>query len=223
MLGITRELPLTQTDTFNTDRLVLRPCGADDLGDLHHLWSQPDIRRFLFDDRTISREEALSFIEASLSAFANHGYGIWLFFEAGSNEIAGFAGLLESSQGAPNLIYGTRPGLWGRGYATEAARGVLWQAFEVRRLERVMADVDEPNEKSVQVLERIGMRQMKRGIVNKRPLLYYEMDVHEWESTKRHDSRGESRGATDQGYAPERASEPQIHSALPSRPVNAKR
>src|SRR5690554_4583034 len=109
--GVIREALLAQANAFNTDRLTFRPCCADDLDNLHHLWAHPDIRRFLFDDRAITREEALDFIEASDSAFASRGYGIWLFFEACGNEIAGFAGLLESSEGPPNLVYGTRPGL----------------------------------------------------------------------------------------------------------------
>jgi RimJ/RimL family protein N-acetyltransferase len=138
------------------------------------------MRRFLFDDQIISLEEARSFIVASQSSFAERGYGLWLFFEQPRivppeiEPIAGFAGLLDSSEASPSLIFGTAPQLWQRGYAREAAAAVLRYAFDQRGLKRVIADVDEPNIASIRVLEALGMRQTRRSIVNDRPLLYYE-------------------------------------------------
>jgi RimJ/RimL family protein N-acetyltransferase len=128
----------------------------------------------LFDDRIISREEALSFFELSIKSFKNSRYGLWLFFEERSELMAGFAGLLDFSQEAPSLIFGTRSQFWGRGYATEVGLAVLDYAFEILSCDRVIADVDEPNEASIRVLEKIGMTKLRRGIVNGRPLLYYE-------------------------------------------------
>jgi ribosomal-protein-alanine N-acetyltransferase len=99
---------------LHSDRLHLRPCQLEDLDSLHNLWCEADIRRFLFDDRQISCEEAQTFIEASIASFSNHGYGIWLFFDNHSDQIAGFAGLLQTEE-LPSLIFGVRPQLWGRG------------------------------------------------------------------------------------------------------------
>lgn len=164
------------TQTLHTDRLCLRPCSGDDLGALHELWTLAGVRRFLFDDRMISREEAQSFVEASAASFTNHGYGLWLFSEHGSDLISGFAGLLHSADdGLPSLIFGTRPQCWGRGYAGEASAAVLRHAFKELGLERVVADVDEPNAASIRVLEKLGMQRIRRAVVNERPLLYYEL------------------------------------------------
>lgn len=163
------------THTLHTERLNLRPCQMSDLDILHHLWSEAAIRQFLFDDRQISPEETRSFIDASKGSFTRHGYGIWLFFESQSNRLAGFTGLLNTSQELPSLILGTQPQLWGRGYAREATASVLRYAFDVLGLERVVADVDEPNKASIRVLEALGMVQTGRVIINQRPLLYYEM------------------------------------------------
>ena len=110
---------------LHTERLRLRPCRVDDLDSLHELWTETDVRRFLFDDRAISCEEARSFVAASKASFADDGYGLWLFFEDQSNLIAGFVGLLHSNEGPPSLIFGTRPQLWGtrlrRGSSTRGA------------------------------------------------------------------------------------------------------
>jgi [ribosomal protein S5]-alanine N-acetyltransferase len=160
---------------LRTERLNLCPCQVRDLDAIYHLWSEPAVRRFLFDDRQISQEEASSFIDASKASFASHGYGIWLFFEHQSNRLAGFSGLLNTSQELPSLIFGTQPQLWGRGYAREATVSVIRYAFDVPGLERIVADVDELNEASIRVLEALGMTRTGRVIINERPLFYYEM------------------------------------------------
>lgn len=166
------------TYSLHTDRLNLRPCEMNDLDALYQLWTEPDVRKFLFDDRQISDKEARSFIETSLTSFAQYGYGIWLFFAQDCDRIVGFAGLLPSPGEAPSLIFGTSPQFWGRGYAKEAASAILRYAFEVLGLEKVVADVDEPNHASIRVLEALGMsRRMipRDAIVKERPLIDYEI------------------------------------------------
>jgi RimJ/RimL family protein N-acetyltransferase len=169
---------MTDSLVLETERLVLRPAAIDDLPAVEELWTDPDVRRFLFDDRIVSREEARGFLERSEASFRSDGYGIWLVHERGQEGLAGFSGLLWSTQGteaAPNLIFGIRPALWNRGYAREAAARVLRYGFEVVELPRVFADVDEPNAASVRVLEKLGMSRTRRAIVNGRPLIYYEV------------------------------------------------
>lgn len=88
------------SDVLNSQQLRLRPCAIADCINLHALWIEAEVRRFLFDDRQISLDEAHSLIEASLNSFAQHGYGVWLFFQQQHDEIAGFAGLLHSDGAA---------------------------------------------------------------------------------------------------------------------------
>ncbi len=133
------------------------------------------MRRFLFDDRKISCEDARDFLARSEECFRGEGYGLWLFFERGQDSVGGFAGLLRSPAREASLMFGTRPDLWGRGYAVQAASAVLTFAFEELGLTRVVADVDEPNVASIRVLEKLGMSRTGRAIVNGRPVLDYEL------------------------------------------------
>ena len=132
------------------------------------------MRRFLFDDRCVSLEETRAYIEASLASFEQRGYGLWLVFLRETDTLAGFAGLLPATTEAPNLIYGLHPDLCGSGYATEAATAVMRYATETLGLRLVKADVDEPNVDSIRVLEKLGMTQVSRAMVEGRWLLYYE-------------------------------------------------
>lgn len=43
---------------LESPRLRLRPVAPDDSAALWALWCDPDVRRYLWDDRVISREEA---------------------------------------------------------------------------------------------------------------------------------------------------------------------
>ncbi|MBE9156076.1 GNAT family N-acetyltransferase [Nodosilinea sp. LEGE 06152] len=177
------------TQVLHTERLMLRPSTVADLDLVRSLWNESAVRRFLFDDRTLSRQEASDFLVASDESFAQQGYGLWLFFERPLLErsgeaiapsdpsltIAGFSGLIAVPDQPPSLVFGTRPQLWGRGYVTEATAAVLSYAFDQLGLEQVVADVDEPNIASIQVLERLGMVRTGQAVVNDHPLLYYAL------------------------------------------------
>ena len=70
-----------------------------------------------------------------------------------------------------------RDDLVGNGYATEAAAAVLRHCFATIHLTRIAADVDEPNEASVRVLEKLGMSRVGRRVVDGRPLLDFVIDA----------------------------------------------
>jgi ribosomal-protein-alanine N-acetyltransferase len=157
---------------LHTTRLHLRPAGAADLEALHRLWTDPDVRRHLFDDRALSLDEARSLLERSDAGFAERSLGLWCADERAGEALVGFAGFLHSD-GEPDLVYGLHPSHWGRGLATEAARRVTEHAFSSPAAERVVASVDEPNQASIRVLERLGMHRTRRSMVDGKPLLYY--------------------------------------------------
>lgn len=80
-------------------------------------------------------------------------------FEAGSLELIGFCGLRYIGETRDvELLYGIHPRLWGRGFATEAARAILQWAFRETTLPRVFAGADLPNAASFRVMEKLGMR-----------------------------------------------------------------
>lgn len=165
---------------LSSARLALRPARPDELAAVHRLWTEPGVRRFLFDDRTLGEDEVRGFLARSEESFRTRGYGLWLGFEPGDPAIATFAALVPP-EAPPSLIYGVRPAGVGRGLATETARAVLAHAFGALALPRVHADVDAPNAASVRVLEKLGM--VRVGAWGD-PLLDFTLDAAEFRAAE---------------------------------------
>jgi [ribosomal protein S5]-alanine N-acetyltransferase len=146
---------------LSTERLVLRPVTADDHAALLAHWTQPEVRRFLFDGAAPSAAEVAETVEESIGHFAARGFGIWLI-ELGAEvgtaaDLVGTAGLRPLEESGLEIFYSLAPGAWGHGYATEAARAVMDYGLGALGLPEVLAEVDEGNAASVAVVKRLGM------------------------------------------------------------------
>ena len=149
---------------LSTERLVLRPVTADDHAAVLAHWTQPDVRRFLFDGAALSGAEVAETIEESIGDFAARGFGIWLIELSSAAGLAstaaglvGTAGLRPLGGSGLEIFYSLAPGAWGHGYATEAARAVVEYGLGPLGLPEVLAEVDEGNAASVAVVRRLGM------------------------------------------------------------------
>jgi RimJ/RimL family protein N-acetyltransferase len=142
---------------LTTERLVLRPVTAQDQAALLAHWTEPDLRRFLFDGATLTAAEVTETIQDSARDFAAGGYGVWLIREEHGTRLVGTAGLRPLEELGLEIFYSLAPGSWGKGYATEAARAVMEHALGPLGLPEVLAEVDEGNVASVAVVKRLGM------------------------------------------------------------------
>jgi ribosomal-protein-alanine N-acetyltransferase len=143
---------------LRTPRLRLRPLAPADGAALHRLWTHPDVRRFLWDDRVIAPADVDGVIGASAATFAAEGFGHFALREDEAGPLFGTCGLHRYASGAePELLYSLARERWGRGLATEAARAVIDDAFARLGFARVVARADVPNRDSQRVMQRLGM------------------------------------------------------------------
>jgi ribosomal-protein-alanine N-acetyltransferase len=170
---------------IETSRLLMRPFEMNDVDDLHRIWIDPGVRKFLWDDQIIPRETAIEVIEGSIDNFAKHGFGFWVIRFKNDPALVGFGGLrcfVEDGSEESNieLLYGVAFEHWGRGVATEAARAFLRYGFEEIGLKRIYAGADPPNAASFRVIEKLGMRFARRTAVNGLEAIYYVMDREDY-------------------------------------------
>lgn len=152
---------------LKTPRLLLTPAVADDLDVLWQLWTEPEVRRFLWDDRAITRDEAAAALDDCL-AVQPDGLGLWLLHPrtaAGGPDVAGCAGLLPVRTAAefePRLagliepIVALSPAVWRRGLAREALAALMGYAAHTLRLSRLAGVTDVPNTASDRMLRGAG-------------------------------------------------------------------
>jgi [ribosomal protein S5]-alanine N-acetyltransferase len=159
---------------LHTARLRLRPWTLEDIDELHAMWTRPEVRRYLWDDQTITRVRAEATVREFM-ALHDEGLGGWVVLDRSSAALAGFAALIRREPGDPELMYGLAPEWWGRGLATEAAQAVLAYAFSALDCTRVTAATDVPNVASAQVMQRLGMRFTRRGTLNGLDTVFYEL------------------------------------------------
>jgi RimJ/RimL family protein N-acetyltransferase len=162
--------------TLTTPRLVLRPARPADLDALWALWTAPEVRRFLWDDRAVTRAEAADAL-ADCLALGDRGLGLWIVGARAAGAAAGgapaadapaplgCAGLLPVDVAAayePRLaglvepLVALAPAAWRRGYAGEALAALQAHARGALGLARLAGVTDVPNAASDRMLRRAG-------------------------------------------------------------------
>lgn len=127
--------------------MELRPIEPDDGEALHAIFAEPEVLRFLFDDVAPARHETQRHVEAA------RDHGGWAVCDDG--EIVGLVSLRPAG-GERELMIVLSRRCWGRGIAFAAAQVAMRHGFDVLKLERILASVDLPNERSHRLMRRLG-------------------------------------------------------------------
>jgi ribosomal-protein-alanine N-acetyltransferase len=166
---------------LRTRRLVLTPAGEDDIAYLERHWSDPDVRRWLWDGAAPSRGAVAAIVRRSEATFARGGYGLWTLRLEGSGEPVGACGLRDlDDRDDVEIIYSLESRLWGQALASEAAEAMLRYAFEHLGLERVLGGADEPNVASARVLKKLGMHAIGVLVQEGSPVPFYAVSRAEF-------------------------------------------
>lgn len=193
---------------LRTRRLVLLPLAERDAESLLEVFNDPEVRRFLLDGATVSLDWVRHEITSSIERFAARSAGLCAIRPIGASAIVGFVGFREFFDPPRlQLLYGLLPAYWGKGLATEAARCMCDFAFSELGFARIEAAMDAPNERSVAVAERLGLRRFAAPGSQPGATVFYEVTREAWEWPLPHSGvTGRGAGPTPQGIeaAPER-------------------
>jgi RimJ/RimL family protein N-acetyltransferase len=143
---------------FETERLVVRRLRRDDLGALLAVYGDRDAMRWVGDGEPLSRADALRWLDVTEHNVATRGYGMCALVDRATDAVVGFAGLVHpGGQAEAEIKYALARAHWGRGLATEAARGLLAWGARAFGLTRVIATTAPANHASHRVLRKAGM------------------------------------------------------------------
>jgi RimJ/RimL family protein N-acetyltransferase len=149
---------------LRTERLRLRALTAADDPAIVVLFSDERALETWAHPPFTSRADARAYRARLEEGFQRRALFVWGVFAPDGGEGDGtLVGVGILTRWSPNnrrvdLGYYLGSGYWGRGYATELARGLAGWAFDVLGVHRVEAEVVPGNDASARVLERVGFR-----------------------------------------------------------------
>jgi RimJ/RimL family protein N-acetyltransferase len=145
-----------EAEGLHTERLLLRRWRPSDREPFAAMNSDPEVMEHLHG--LMSREESDAFIDLMEAQWGGMGYGRWAIEVPGEADLIGFVGLaVPAFMPTDEIGWRLARRFWGRGFATEAARAVLADAFERPGLTEVVSFTVPANVRSTRVMERLGM------------------------------------------------------------------
>lgn len=177
---------------LSSQRLVLEPVEVEDFPYLYALWSEPLVRRYLFDDRFVSLALARSVFETCLEG-RERGTGLWVVKNTDRSARLGCVGINVTTMVAeaePRLagllepVVALHPSQWRQGYAVESVGAVLTHAFESLDQECVAGATDVPNLASARLLERLGFVALSEVQGPRYPLRTYLLRRETWRGVR---------------------------------------
>ncbi len=150
---------MEQGVVLETERLVLREFRQEDTDALLAVLGDPVAMQYY--PAPFPRAEVEDFIRRNRWRYHDGGFGLWAMLLKASGELIGDCGFyVRDVEGEFDFELGwhVRRDLWGRGYATEAARRCIEYAFSTLGAGRIIALVRPENLSSCRVAEKNGMR-----------------------------------------------------------------
>lgn len=156
---------------IETERLLLRRLGMDDLDELVALHADPEVTRFI---RPLDRAEAEARLRKDESEWRERGHGLLAIVASRSGAFLGRCGLKYWPQfGETELGWALRHDAWGHGYATEAARACIEWGFAELDVPYLTAMIAPENARSLRVAERLGLTPMREDVLLGEPAIVY--------------------------------------------------
>jgi RimJ/RimL family protein N-acetyltransferase/uncharacterized damage-inducible protein DinB len=146
---------------LETDRLIVRRLAIDDAEFILGLLNEPSWLRFIGDKGVRTLDDARDYIlNGPVASYQRFGFGLYMTQQKSDGAPIGLCGLLKRDA-LPDVDIGFAllPAYWGKGYALEVAGAVLEHGRTAHGLRRIVAITNPDNERSIQLLEKLGMRQ----------------------------------------------------------------
>jgi RimJ/RimL family protein N-acetyltransferase len=121
-----------------------------------------------FFPKRLSREESDAMVDRIEEHFRSKGFGLYAAELLDDGRFIGYVGLHTPAFEAhftPCVEIGWRlaSDVWGQGLATEGARAVACHAFENLRVNEIVSFTVPSNQRSIRVMEKIGMTRDPAG------------------------------------------------------------
>jgi len=146
--------------TFETDRLILRPTSEDDADFMIILFNTPKWLKYIGDRNVRTIEQAKEYVRTRItSQFERLGFASYIVIRKSDSMKLGTCGLYDR-EGVEGIDIGFAflPEYEGQGYAFEASKRILDAAMHDFGLHTIRAITVRENVASQKLLEKLGLR-----------------------------------------------------------------
>lgn len=145
---------------IETDRLVLRSWGEDDLVPFSKMNSDKAVMEYL--PKCLSYDETVQFYHRIVDEHKTFGYGLYAVVLKSTGKFIGYTGFHNfdfDAEFSPGIEIGWRLAkeYWNLGYATEAAKACIDYARSRRMFDKIYSFTSVSNLRSERVMQKIGM------------------------------------------------------------------
>jgi len=151
----------TNFPTLETERLILRQMTLEDSDFVFQHFSDPAVCRYLMDEPPVTEYAQAQEIIRFFLEPEEKTHNRWLVVRKSDHRSIGTCGFhkWDKRYFRAEIGYDLSPSCWGQGYMMEALRAVISSGFERMRLNRIDALVYIENDRSTQLLRRLGFKQ----------------------------------------------------------------
>ncbi len=147
------EIPIIETP-----HLILRTWTLEEAGVLFEILQEEDILKYFPNPNPPPLSKVEDYITHQLAHWDLYGYGHWAIIERETGQAVGWVGLEYLPElGETEVGYLLSRRVWGRSYATQAARATVEYGFQEASLPSIIGLVHPDNAASIRVLEKCGM------------------------------------------------------------------
>jgi len=144
-------------EEIHTERLMLRKPRREDAAEIHARYAtDPEVTRFLSWKTHASPAESDEIVGKFLEGWEKQEHLCWVIIRKSEGDLVGTIGLTLHKVRA-SAGYCLARDAWGKGYAAEALRALIDEAFR-QGLYRVDAHCDVENRGSERVMQKAGMQ-----------------------------------------------------------------
>jgi RimJ/RimL family protein N-acetyltransferase len=158
--SVTKEMMASSAVVVETERLVLRRISIEDAEFIMELVNVPAFIQFIGDKGVRTLDDARDYIlKVPVDSYQRYGFGLYLCELKDGKAPIGTCGLIKRDcLEDVDIGFAFLPGFWGKGYCYEAASAVLAMGRSAFGLDRVVGITSPDNDRSIRVLEKLGMR-----------------------------------------------------------------
>lgn len=141
---------------FETERLELRTMVLQDASYALSFWGDEEVMKYC-GGFAANEEQIKRSIEAYRNLEKQKGFCAYSVVLKENKEVIGICGFNPTEKDNEiELLYHFAKKYWGKGYATEAARGCINYAKENFNINKIIASVDPEHNDSKKILEKLG-------------------------------------------------------------------